>query len=499
MVINNQKQNKLLPRPPIVVVMGHVDHGKTTLLDYIRKTNLASTEVGGITQSIGAYVAKHSSEVNQNTDLSNLNEITFIDTPGHEAFFKIRQRGAKVADLGILVVAADEGLKPQSLEALQVLRDARIPFIVAINKIDKNNANVEKVKQELMQAGVLLEGFGGDIPWQPISAKTGDGIDKLLDLILLMANIENLTYSPVNKAKGVIIEAKIDNRRGIVVSAILLDGVLRCGDKIITSTAFGKIKVLEDFLGRRIKEVMPSNPFLVLGFERLPAVGEEFWRDDNENNNQLQDIVGVTQIDQRVVRNLIVDLEQHNKESALLNVLLKTDVVGSLEAIVGIIKNLAGVKIISASIGDITDGDIKLAQVSNAIVLGFRTKVTKAASNLAKSQNIVVLVSEIIYDLVKLLEEQLQNLQKPVINEVVVLEVFNQKGKRQILGGKVMSGKIRNKSELKIIRNDKEVGVGRLENLQSQKKDVKEINAGNECGLLFESDILIEVGDKLRM
>jgi len=465
----------LLPRPPIVVVMGHIDHGKTTLLSYIRKTKMPK-EPGEITQSIGAYEIQHSGR-----------KITFIDTPGHEAFSKMRQRGAKVADLGILVVAADEGVKPQTREAIEILQESKTLFVVAINKIDKPNADIEKVKMDLTQAGVLLEGFGGNISWQAISAKTGEGIGELLDLILLAADLEGLTYDPTAKASGVIIESRMDSRRGLAVAVIVKDGILRVGDEIATSSAIGKIKILENFLGERVKELSPSSPALIVGFENLPQIGEEFF----SGKVELAEIKPVN----REIREISAQIGEDSR----INFILKADVSGSLEALSEIVKTIPNVKIIRQSVGDINDGDVKSALNTNAIIIGFKTRVNKAAENLAKAQDIKIITSEIIYELIKKLEEEIENLKEPEINgQLEILAVFDKRaGKRQVIGGRVISGSFKNNLIVKIQRQEQVLSQGKILNLQREKQDVSQVNEGKECGILLEADILVNVGDKL--
>jgi len=465
----------LLPRPPIVVVMGHIDHGKTTLLSYIRKTKMPK-EPGEITQSIGAYEIEHSGR-----------KITFIDTPGHEAFSKMRQRGAKVADLGILVVAADEGVKPQTREAIEILQESKTLFVVAINKIDKPNADIEKVKMDLTQAGVLLEGFGGNISWQAISAKTGEGIGELLDLILLAADLEGLTYDPTAKASGVIIESRMDSRRGLAVAVIVKDGILRVGDEIATSSAIGKIKILENFLGERVKELSPSSPALIVGFENLPQIGEEFF----SGKVELAEIKPVN----REIREISAQIGEDSR----INFILKADVSGSLEALSEIVKTIPNVKIIRQSVGDINDGDVKSALNTNAIIIGFKTRVNKAAENLAKAQDIKIITSEIIYELIKKLEEEIENLKEPEINgQLEILAVFDKRaGKRQVIGGRVISGSFKNNLIVKIQRQEQVLSQGKILNLQREKQDVSQVNEGKECGILLEADILVNVGDKL--
>ncbi len=350
--MSEKSDKNLITRSPIVVVLGHVDHGKTTLLDYIRKTNVVAKEAGGITQATGAYEITHAGK-----------KITFIDTPGHAAFSKMRQRGATAADLGILVVAADEGVKPQTKEAIEVLLESKTPFVVAINKIDRNNADIEKTKADLAQAGVLVEGFGGDVSWQGISAKTGEGVDELLDLILLAAELEDLKYDPEARANGFIIESKMDNRRGLTVAAIVKNGVLRQGDDIVASGAVGKVKILENFLGEKVKELSPSSPALILGFESLPQIGDEFFSGKVDLTEFM--VASIEKTNGAFV--LPVDENGENVET-LVRLVLKADVSGSLEAISEIIKAMPNIRIINEGIGDITDTDVKSASSSKAII-----------------------------------------------------------------------------------------------------------------------------------
>ncbi|MEK7568373.1 MAG: translation initiation factor IF-2 [Patescibacteria group bacterium] len=478
----NENNNKKEIRPPIVVIIGHVDHGKTSLLDYIRKTNVAAKEAGGITQSIGAYEINHSS-----AGSGQAKKITFIDTPGHEAFSKMRARGAKIADLAILVVAADDGVKPQTKESIEILNATSTPFIVAINKIDKSNIDLEKTKNDLMQAGVLLEGFGGNISWQAISAKTGEGINELLDLALLAAEIENLTYNPATGGKGVVIESKKDNRKGITAVVIVKDGVLRIGDDIATSTAVGKVKILENFLGERVSELSPSSPALILGFDDLPQVGEEF----------LSGKVELMVFEPVMEKEKIVNLT--DGESVRLSVVLKADVGGSLETLKEIIGDVKGVKIVDASLGEITDGDVKIASITGSEIFGFKVKIAKAAEAFVKAQGVKIIVSEIIYDLLKRLEEEtVLGGQSAVGAELEILAVFsNSNPRKQVVGGRVSAGELKNRAAAEIFRNGEEIGKGKIVNLQHQKNDVGAVPQNKECGLLFEADAVVNVGDKL--
>jgi len=476
----NHLKNLIL-RPPIVVVMGHVDHGKSSLLDFIRKTNIVAKEAGGITQSIGAYEIIH-----------NNKRITFIDTPGHEAFSKMRSRGATIADLAILVVAADDGVKPQTKESIEILNSTKTPFVIAINKIDKNNADVEKTKNDLMANNVFLESYGGNISWQGISAKTGQGINELLDLILLAAEMENLTYDPNADTSGFIIETEADSRRGVIATAIVKNGTLKTNNKIATATAFGKIKILEDFLGEKAETLSPSSPALILGFETLPQTGEEFLAGENAETIYKKPL----KIKPREKN------EELKKDQTTLNLILKADVSGSLEPLSEIIKNLnqekVKINIISESIGEITDGDIKNASSSNAIIIGFRVKTNKIAENLAKAQNIKIISSEIIYELIDAVQNEIKLREKPLpLGEIEILKFFSQKGKEQLIGGKVLSGSLKNNIRIKIIRNNEEIGMGKITSLRQQKQTANEVKASEECGLIFESDISISAGDHL--
>src|SRR3989344_2790051 len=379
------KNNENIKRPPVVVVVGHVDHGKTSLLDFIRKTNIADKEAGGITQSVGAYEIIHVlHEPRMNSDFAAGRRITFIDTPGHEAFSKMRQRGAHVADIGILAIAADEGIKPQTKEALKALQDSETPFVVAITKIDKPNADLEKVKNDLTANNILLEGYGGSISYQGVSSKTGDGVSELLDLILLTAEVEDLDYNTENLAKGIILEAKLENRRGNTVTIILKDGKLRKGDLIATASASGKVKILENFLGKASAELLPSSPAVILGFETLPQVGEEF----TAGKLSEEELKKVT----KIVSRKLESSDTKNKKTQTIKVILKADAAGSLEALHDLlrkipIKESQTLDVISQSVGEITDGDVKDAVATGAMILGFRTKPNKAAENLARAKN----------------------------------------------------------------------------------------------------------------
>lgn len=470
-----------MKRPPIIVVVGHVDHGKTTLLDTIRKSNLAAKEAGGITQSIGAYEIVHSGE-----------RMTFIDTPGHEAFGNMRARGAKAADIAILVVGVDDGVQQQTKEAIKILQESETPFVVAITKIDKTHGEVDRVKNELLQAGVLLEGYGGSISWHGVSAKTGEGINELLDLLALAAEVEGLTYDEQKYGSGFILEAKRDSRKGIMAMAVVTDGILHSGTYVKAHGAIGKIRGLENQFGKREDIFTPSSPVVIIGLEQLPKIGEQFETSDKEFE------VANEEVAVRARAKTAAD-----KKIKIINIILKADVSGSLEALGAIVRSIpcpADVKteIIDQSVGEITDGDAHEAISHNAIIVGFKTEPTKAAETLARGQKVMLVISGVVYDLVKTIEELIKagGELKP-LGELEVLAIFGKKdGRKRVIGGKVIAGELQ-MGMVEVGRAGAVVGHGRIINLQSQKKDITKVAAGNECGMLFDADIEIAVGDHL--
>lgn len=485
-----------LRRSPVVVVVGHVDHGKTTLLDYIRKIAakaapsggeprpVAGREAGGITQSVGAYEVVH-----------NDRRITFIDTPGHEAFSKMRVRGALVADVAILVAAADEGVKPQTKEAIKVLKDSDTPFIVAITKIDKPNIDMEKVKNDLTANGVYLEGYGGNVSYHGVSAKTGEGVSELLDLILLASDMEDLKYDPGQLASGIVLETQLDNQRGNTVTVILKDGKLKIGDLIATPTAKGKIKNLENFLRKAVKEISPSSPAVILGFENLPQIGEEF----KAGKLSEEDTAKVREIVSRQRERKIAGKEKNMK---IVKVILKADVAGSLEALRDSLKKLSlnegqGLDVVGESAGEISDGDVKNAIAMNAVIMGFRVRANKSAENLARDHGITIITDEIIYKLVEQIQKRFTAEQEQVKGELEVLALFSAKHNIQTIGGRVLKGQIRIKASFEIQREGGVMGQGRINSLQQNKKDINAVDTGSEAGLIVESDVKIAVGDRL--
>jgi len=497
--------NKKL-RPPIVVVVGHVDHGKTTLLDYIRKStygtraassggpasmsrgetgeprSVAEREAGGITQAISAYEIEHKGK-----------RMTFIDTPGHEAFKSMRSRGATVANLAILVVAADEGVKPQTAEAIKALEETKTPFVVAINKMDKEGADIERIKQELSSAGVFLEGYGGQVSFQPISAKTGKGVDELLELLLLAWELEDATFDPKSPASGFVLEARMNSNRGMEVAVIVTDGTLRKGDEIATPTAAGKVKILEDFRGQQVKELEPSAPAVIIGFDDLPSVGEQFAA-GAEAKARVQN--------EAKRRAFSPVLGQPAEGNDALNIVLKASDAGSLEALSQIVRSIEcekPIRILGESVGDIVDADVKLAIPTKGVVVGFKNKVQKSAKILADAQKVSIVTSDIVYKLVEAVEGVIRGGAQAAPTAIVeVLAIFNKERlDKQLVGGRVTEGTVRVKQQFEILREKGVVGRGRVVSLREVKRQVDEMSAPKECGLLVSSSCETAVGDTI--
>jgi translation initiation factor IF-2 len=477
----NLEQKDKNSRPPVVVVLGHVDHGKTSLLDTIRKTKVVDKESGGITQHIGAYQTEVRGKL-----------ITFLDTPGHEAFTAIRSRGAKVADIAILVIAADEGVKPQTKEAIGIIQKENIPVIVAINKIDKESANSQKVKQELAAENILVEDWGGKIPVVEISAKQNKNIDELLDMVLLVAELEDLKEDLSPPVKGVIIESHLDKRRGYVATALINKGALRVGDSIAVGTIVGKVKSMEDFLGKSVLEATPSQPVLITGWSLAPGIGRELrsYSDKNEADKMAADSTEITPLFQMFKGN-----ESDNSKKTL-KIIFKSDVSSSLEAIesaLGAIKSDKVVcQVVGYDIGNISESDIKMAIGSRATVVGFRVIADNLAKKIAEKEGVKVAVFDIIYELIEYIRKEMTSLVEPEIKKVFggkirILAVFKIDSKSQIVGGKVTSGKIIRGGLVDVMRNNAKLLSGRINQLQHNKQDVSEVKEGSECGLKFEA------------
>lgn len=470
----------------MVVVLGHIDHGKTALLDQIRKTHVAEKEAGGITQHIGAYQIVEGDK-----------KITFIDTPGHEAFSQMRSRGSKVADLAVLVVDCSEGVKDQTKEAISHIKKSGIPMIVALNKIDKPEANPEKVKKELTREDVVVESLGGKTPSIEISAIEGQGIPELLELILLVAEMENLKGEFTKKAEGVVIESYLDPLRGPTATLLISEGALKKGDILGTFSTFGKIKKLEDFQGRPVEEARLSDPAIVIGFEDVPKVGENFkvFSDLATAKNYLQ-----------ITEKRAPEVLEISSDQKVLNLILKTDVLGSIEAIEEVLNNLPQerviLRILKSEAGEINENDIKLTKGGRALILGFRVKINPTAKILAEREKIKIMTFDVIYDLVegvrKFMEKELRpEIVRTDLGKVKTLVIFLAEKTRQIVGGKVIEGEVKKGTLIEIFRGQDSVGKGKLVNLQKNKKDVDRIPKREECGILYEGDTKIEEGDIL--
>lgn len=490
-------------RPPVVVVMGHVDHGKTKLLDAIRTTNIVDDEAGGITQSIGAYQIEDKGKF-----------ITLIDTPGHEAFSAMRGRGARVADIAILVVAADDGVKPQTKEAYRIIQETKLPFVVAINKIDKPEANVERVKKELTEMDIVPEEWGGKIVFAEISAKEKKGIAELLDMVLLVAEMEkkNIVANPNREAVGTIIESHIDKGAGPQATVLVQTGSLKNGDNIIVGDVYGKVKALKDWRGETVPVAGPSKPVQILGLKGAPKVGDILRT--TKNQAEIKDLIKKQkeisyqkekdqQIIQKSSENNHTDGENTDQVQTL-NVILKTDTLGSQEAIIESLNKLKHPEvkaiITSKGLGNITEKDIIQTESDGACLIGFNVVLTKNAEEIQRDRQANVKLFDIIYELLDYVKDELEKMLTPEfiqtdLGKVEILAVFKTDKEGQIVGGRVKQGKIENDSKVRIIRNNEQIGTGHMIQLQSDKKSTKEVPKDSECGMKIETHATIQVGD----
>ncbi len=495
-VIDQEDATCLLTRPPVIVVMGHVDHGKTKLLDAIRSTNIVATEAGGITQHIGAYQVKRHDRL-----------LSFIDTPGHEAFTAMRNRGAKVADIAILVVAADDGVKPQTVEAYRIIEAAKIPFIVAINKIDKPEADITRVKQELAnQLNVLTEEWGGQVVCVPVSAKDGTGISEILDTLILVADMEegNLKANPCSQALGTVVESRLDKGEGIVATVLVQNGTLKVGDELCgDGICLGKVRALKNYLGQTMTEAGPSVPARVIGFKIAPTVGDV-----------VQVGVGL-KIKNKTFRpqasdqiSGLVKKEEDGEDGAQINLVIKGDTLGSVEAIEGSLSKIetygVKIKIIAKGLGNITEGDIERAESAHAQVIGFNVKVGSGAEELARVKQVEIKIYKIIYELLGDLKVKIQELVKPEINRIdlaklKVLAIFRTEKREQILGAKVLEGLVEPQTLVEVVRDNNFLEQGKITALKIGKEDVTRAEVGAECGLKYEGQPVVQVGDILRV
>ena len=492
-------ESKLQQRPPVVVVMGHVDHGKTSLLDAIRSAHVIDSEAGGITQHIGAYTVK-----------ANERLITFLDTPGHEAFTAMRARGAQVTDIAILVVAADDGVMPQTIEAINHAKAANVSIIVAINKIDKPGANPDKVKQELTEYGIVAEEWGGDAIMVPVSAKKRENIDQLLEMVLLAADMLELRADPDRQAKGTIIEAKLDKERGPVATVLVQRGTLKTGDSIIAGSAFGRIKAMTNDKGHSIKNAGPSMPVEILGMNEVPEAGEVFYAvTDEKVAKQLVEKRKFRQKEQQYKTSAKVTLEDlftQIKEGKVkdLNIIIKADVQGSVEAVKQSLEKLSNdevrVKTIHGAVGAITESDVTLAQVSNAIIIGFNVRPGANVTEAAKNAEVDMRLYSIIYKAIEDVQAAMKGMLEPTYKEVVlghieIRQIFKVSGIGTIGGAYVTDGKVQRNSEVRVVREGIVIHEGKLASLKRFKDDAKEVAAGFECGVSIERFNDIKEGD----
>ena len=495
-----------ISRPPVVVVMGHIDHGKSTLLDYIRKSHIVDGEAGGITQHVGAYQAEHIGADGKK------HLITFLDTPGHEAFCSIRERGAQAADIAILVVSAEDGVKPQTIEAYKNIKDRGIPFIVAINKIDKPHANIENTKSSLGEHEIYVEGWGGDVPVVPISALKGTGISELLDMVILVADLGDISTDPHTSATGIIIESALDTRKGISATLLIKDGTLGIGSVVVAGDAYVPVRFIEDFKGDKVESATASTPVRILGWESMPTCGSTFVT--VKTKKEAEKMVSEFEAEARAYKGKTVvrpTPQQTDEESeiVILPLVIKADVIGSLEGITHelakITHDKVQIKIVSEGIGDINENDVKTAMSDPSIILiAFNAAPDKKAVAMIERSAVPITVVNfsIIYELTAYIEKMLTSkIPKEYIDEMTgrakIMAVFSKDKDKQVVGGKVESGSIESGNDVRIMRREVEVGRGKIRELQQQKKRTDEVREGYEFGTLIDAKIEIAPGDRI--
>jgi len=493
--MQNKDENTI--RPPVVAVMGHIDHGKSTLLDYIRKTNTTDREAGGITQRMSAYKVTH--KTSEGKDVS----ITFLDTPGHEAFKALRGRGAKVADIAILVVAADEGVKPQTIEAVNQIKEAGLPYIVAMNKMDRPNANIERTKQMLAENDVYVEGFGGDISFVPVSALKGDGVPELLDMIALMADLAELKAPTAGPAEGIVIEAQSSKQRGIGATLMIKNGTLRSGSFIVAGDTFAPTRMIEDYQGKKVETAGPSDPVRVTGFDSLPPVGSLFTTVATKKDAEAlaSEFASLMEKQENAIN---IGPENPSISIPIIIKASSTDVTDAILHEIRKIKNeRVGLKIVSTGIGFVSETDVKLALTkAGSVILGFDTKIDSSAKALAERDSVKIETFDIIYKLTEWLEVYMTEHTPKMKTEVIhgtakILKIFSTTKDKQVLGARVEEGLISLHDEVRISRRDTELGRGRIRELQQSKAKASEVREGLECGAMIESKVEIMPGDKI--
>ncbi len=488
---NEESEEDMVPRPPVVCVMGHVDHGKTSLLDAIRQTNVTAKEAGGITQHIGAYVVE-----------INGQKITFLDTPGHEAFTAMRMRGAQATDIAILVVAADDGVMPQTVEAINHAKAAGVEIIVAINKIDKPSANIDRVKQELSEYELIPEDWGGTTICVPVSAHTKEGIQDLLEMILLTAEVKELKANPNRKARGLVIEAELDKGKGPVATVLVQKGTLHVGDNVAVGPCHGKVRAMMDDKGRRVKEAGPSTPVEILGLNDVPGAGEIFMAmdSDKEARHFAETFIAESKnklIEETKTKLSLDDLFSQIKAGNVkeLPLIVKADVQGSVEAVKQSLVKLSNeevvVKVIHGGVGAINESDVSLAAASNAIIIGFNVRPDATAKSVAEQEKVDIRLYRVIYQAIEDVEAAMKGMLDPVYEEkvighAVIRQIFKASGVGNIAGCYVLDGKFQRDCSCRVTRDGEKLFDGKLASLKRFKDDVKEVAAGYECGLVFE-------------
>lgn len=499
-MVGDEDPSKLVTRPPVVTILGHVDHGKTTLLDAIRKTEVAAGEAGGITQHIGAYQVHHNDRL-----------ITFLDTPGHAAFTAMRARGAQGADIAVLVVAADDGVMPQTREALAHAKAARVPLVVALNKVDKANANPDRVKQELSELGLVPDDWDGDTMVVPVSAKQGTGVDDLLEAVLLVADSNQIQANPEGRVLGTVIEAELDKSKGVVATLLVQNGTLRLGDTVLVGTASGRVRAMFDHQGNPVEEAGPSMPAAVLGLSDVPMAGELFEVVESERDAKAAIEQRLAKTAERESRQQPLSLEQvfeayQAGEAKELNLVVKADVQGSLEPIVSSLEELdvggIGINVLHAATGNIGENDVMLAAASEAIIIGFNVTADGPARRVAETEGVDVRLYDVIYRLTEDIEKALKGMLEPVkrkvdVGRAEVLQLFRIPKIGHIAGCRVLEGEIRRNAGVRVVRGKETVFDGQIASLKHEKDDVREIREGFECGIGLKGFDDFEVGDFL--
>lgn len=483
----------ILPRPPVVVVMGHIDHGKSTLLDYIRKTSTTEKEAGGITQHISAYEVE--------CDIGGQKKkMTFLDTPGHEAFCSVRARGARVADIAILVVSAEDGVKPQTIEALNCINKDSMPFIVALNKIDRQGANIDKAKQNLAENGILVEGWGGNVPIVAISAKTGKGVADLLEMIALQSDMEELTGDPSVPAEGFVIESNLDPKQGISTIILIKNGTLKTGMFVATEGAYTPVRAIGNYEGKNLSEASFSSPVRIVGWSAQPSVGSQF-------KTLLRKEEAILFAEKHADEQIKMCQNTTQDNCAQFPVVIKADAFGSLDAVEHELQKISNekmvVKIISKGVGAITEKDLKTANVKNSLVLGFNVGVDKSAAILAARDNIEIKTYKVIYELIDFVKERVKEatpveMVETIIGSAKILRVFSKNKDKQVAGGRVTEGEIKSGDTVRIFRRDALIGEGKTKELQIQKIKTGQVKENDEFGIMIESKTELAEGDAIK-